>query len=241
VPPFGKSAPPFPQSYYNFHDQTEATMRPVNPYCIVSVRNKCPPNPNPHNVQPMPATAPTPFNVTRTMPIPAPTQTTNSQYQKLLQNTPWQFYQLVLTQWPLNTPPDSNAHCGKVSVTFQGASTKTTVCVSNPAPANAGFGNCPESGCTSFANVTMETFDQAAVGTGCMNCHNATGAPTDFLWSLAVNAWPPPSPPAAVTDALGPGRAARENSLNTLRELLLSTVGANEALSKARGEAAPKE
>jgi hypothetical protein len=59
VPPFGKSAPPFPQSYYNFHDQTEATMRPVNPYCIVSVRNNarpilirtmsspCPP-PRPH-------------------------------------------------------------------------------------------------------------------------------------------------------------------------------------------------
>jgi hypothetical protein len=72
----------------------------------------------------------------------------------------------------------------------------------------------------------METFDQARVGTGCMNCHNATGAATDFLFSLAVNAWPPPSPPtAALTAELGPGRAAREKSLNALRELLLSTVG----------------
>jgi hypothetical protein len=87
----------------------------------------------------------------------------------------------------------------------------------------------------------METFDQASVGKGCMNCHNATGTATDFLWSLAVNAWPPPSPPAALAAALGPGRAAREKSLNTLRELLLSTVGENEALSKARREAAPKE
>jgi hypothetical protein len=79
-----------------------------------------------------------------------------------------------------------------------------------------------------------------------MNCHNASAASppngqgTDFLWSLVVNAWPPPSP-SAVAAALGPGRAGREKSLNALRELLLSTVGANEALSKARREAAPKE
>ena len=80
----------------------------------------------------MPATAPAPFNVTRTMPIAASTQTTNSKYQTLLQNTPWAFYQLVMTQWPLNSPPDPNAHCGKPSVTFQGTSTptpQTTICV----------------------------------------------------------------------------------------------------------------
>jgi hypothetical protein len=227
VPDIGDQ-PPFKKSYYNFHDQTNASTS-VDPYCIGSVKNTCPPNPNPNNVQPMPATAPSPFNVTRTMPIHASTQATNSQYQNLLRNTPWQFYQLVMTQWPLNTPPDSNAHCGKTSVTFQGTSNTTSICVSPlDHNASAGFGSCPGSDCTSFANVTMETFDQAKVGTGCMNCHNATGTATDFLWSLAVNAWPPPSPPtAALTAELGPGRAAREQSLNTLREFLLSTVGAD--------------
>jgi hypothetical protein len=129
VPPIG-AQPPFPQSYYNFHDQTNAPMGTpiggVNPYCIGSAKNTCPPSPNPDNVQPMPATAPAPFNVTRISHIHACTQTTNSQYQKLLQNTPWQFYQLVLTQWPLNTPTDPNAHCGKVSVTFQGAPPSST-------------------------------------------------------------------------------------------------------------------
>jgi hypothetical protein len=254
VPPIG-AKPPFPQSYYNFHDQT-SNEQTFNPYCIGSAQNECPPTPNPNNIQPMPATAPAPFNVSRIMPVPASTQTTNSQYQALLQNTPWAFYQLVMTQWPLNTPPDPNAHCGKVSVTFQGRPTpppptpSKTICAPPLSSTNVGFGTCPVPGpgpdCTSFSNVTMETFDQAAVGTGCMNCHNASalpqpsGAATDFLWSLVVNAWPPPSP-SAVAAALGPGRAGREKSLNTLRELLLSTVGANEALSKARGEAAPKE
>jgi hypothetical protein len=227
VPDVGEN-PPFAKSYYNFHDQTDASTT-VNPYCIGSVKNACPPAPNPHNVQQMPDTPRLAFNVTRTMKIHPSTQATNSQYQNLLGNTPWQFYQLVMTQWPLNTPPDLNAHCGKTSATFQGRSDSTSLCSPPPPPTNAGFGTCPGSECTSFANVTMETFDQAAVGTGCMNCHNNTNA--DFLFSLTVNAWPPPSPPtAALTAELGPGRAAREQSLNALRELLLSTVG----------EAAPK-
>jgi hypothetical protein len=170
-----------------------------------------------NNVQPMPATAPAPFNVTRTMALPASTQTTNSQYQKLLQNTPWQFYQLVLTQWPLNTPPDPNAHCGKVSVTFQGLSgpppsSNKTVCVPPPPPsANLGDGTCPGSGCTSFANVTMETTRRRS-GDGVHELPQRHGRSTDFLWSLAVNArLPPPSPPAAWPRAR-PGRAAREKS-----------------------------
>jgi hypothetical protein len=46
----------------------------------------------------------------------------------------------------------------------------------------------------------METFAQNFIGEGCMNCHNITAhisnhndgtAPgNDFLWSLAVNAYP---------------------------------------------------
>jgi len=249
VPPIN-AQPPFPQSYYNFHDQTDSVAT-VNPYCIGSAQNSCPPNPNPNNVQPMPAVAPAPFNVMRTMPIAGSTQGTNAQYQKLLQNTPWQYYQLVMTQWPLNTPSDPNAHCGKVSVTFQGAPTTSSVCVPPPpSSANLGFGGCdptvtqPPGGpnCTGFANVTMETFDQAKVGTGCMNCHNATGTATDFLFSIAANAWPPPSPPtgAVAATALGAASSARERTLNELRDLLNSTVQANEAAASARRGAAPK-
>jgi len=256
--PVPGAQPPFSRSYYNFHDQTNTPMPAVDPYCIGSAKNACPPNPNPNNVQPMPPVAPAPFNVTRLVPIAQSTQNTNAQYQKLLQNTPWQNYQLVMTQWPLNAanapnPPDPNAHCGQASVTFQGVAapgvrSPPPLCFSSTNP-NQFFGSCDPTqanggpNCTASANVTMETFDQAKIGTGCMSCHNATGQATDFLWALPVNAYPPPSPPTGQVAAapLGAAASAREKSLNDLRELLQSTVPANEAaISAARSAAPPK-
>ena len=58
----------------------------------------------------------------------------------------------------------------------------------------------PGSGATTaFANVALETFDQATIFKGCMACHTNAQKTTDFLWSLEVNAWPstitPPSAP----------------------------------------------
>jgi hypothetical protein len=233
VPAVGAKKP-FPQPYYNFHDQTDTTMPSGDPYCVVQRgTGKCPPNDV--NAQPMPAVAPAPFNVTRTMPIHPSTMATNAAYQAKLQNTPWQYYQLVMTQWPVTSPPDPNAHSGKPTNTFQGFNKLNQPPKKPPGPGTCPTFNDPDTGklvpCTSFANVTMETFDQAAVGTGCMNCHNAT-ASNDFLWSLAVNAWPPPGTAPGLLAAAATS-SARDQSLRELSDLMQSAVKANQAAAKS--------
>jgi hypothetical protein len=160
VPPAAPGAPgAFGPGTYNFND---GTSRPM----------PSPPNPIP---LPPPAVTPTPFNVTRTFPINPSTANTNKAYQAALSGTPWQFYQLVMTQWPVpgNTPSNS----GFPSFTFPG--------------------NSPIS---AFSNVTLETFDQASISTGCMACHTITQKNTDFLWSLADHAIPPKIPALMMQD-----------------------------------------
>jgi hypothetical protein len=140
---------------------------------------------NPYSINPLPTPTPSPFNVTRTMPIstlvvqglPSTVQT-NANYQKALKSlgSVFQYYQLVMTQWPVpgNTP-------------------------SNPGTPRFSF---PGTGATtSFANTTMETFDQASITVGgCMSCHTITKTATDFLWSLADHAFPPKVPSLLVKD-----------------------------------------
>lgn len=123
------------------------------------------PTANPYSVKPLPPAPPSPYNVTRIRPIHSSTQATNAAYQKLLAGTPWQFYQLVMTQWPLvpNSP-------------------KTIATPQNTFPGNKAN--------TAFANATMETFDQASVFTGCMSCHAATQQATDLVWALKDHAFP---------------------------------------------------
>jgi hypothetical protein len=61
-------------------------------------------------------------------------------------------------------------------------------------PANPGIPgfSFPGTGATSaFANTALETWDQANIRTGCMNCHTAIQS-NDFLWSLQMNAFAPP-------------------------------------------------
>ncbi|HEX3448598.1 MAG TPA: hypothetical protein VHS97_10120, partial [Isosphaeraceae bacterium] len=107
-------------------------------------------------------------DVTRVKPINASTTVlrntvdTNKAYHAALQpNSIWQFYQLVMTQWPLT--PNSPTTPGDPAHTFPGS---------------------PPNDQSAFSNVTLETFDQGSIFTGCMACHNATMQPTDFLWSL---------------------------------------------------------
>ena len=54
--------------------------------------------------------------------------------------------------------------------------------------------NVPSSGWyrdeLTFANVTMETFDQGRVQLGCMSCHNETRLATDFVWTVFDHAYP---------------------------------------------------
>jgi hypothetical protein len=114
-----------------------------------------------------------PFNVTRAAqaPIHPNTLTTNNRYMRLLRGTIWQNYQLVMTQWErvpgnqaIPVPATLN---GDASNTFPGVGAATT-----------------------FANLTMETFDQLRVQDGCMSCHNEVRLSGDFLWSVIDHAWP---------------------------------------------------
>jgi hypothetical protein len=131
------------------------------------------------------------FNVKRLKPIHSSTQTTNAAYRAALHGTVWENYQLVATQWPLI--PNSPSTPGTTDNTFPGKSPNDV---------------------TAFSNVTLETFDQTAVATGCMNCHDSAKRPTDtdFLWSLNDHAFPPKtSTPNLIT---------RDPSFQALRSLL---------------------
>jgi hypothetical protein len=142
---------------FNFNDGTGAKMPDTNPFPL-----------DPPILPP-----PAPFNVERvaSAPINPSTVTTNGTYQQLLKNagSVWQFYQLVMTQWPV--PASRPDLPGTPANTFPGINAQSA-----------------------FANVTMETFDQGSITTGCMNCHNFTRLKTDFLWSLNDHAFPPNVP-----------------------------------------------
>ncbi len=126
------------------------------------------PKANPYNFPP-PVQVPAAFNVDRLKPIHGNTVRTNEIYRNLLADAgvPWQFYKLVVTQWPIEDfKPELD---GNPNNTFPGKGSDKSA----------------------FSNLTMETFDQTRIITGCMNCHNVTRETTDFLWSLKTRAFPP--------------------------------------------------
>jgi hypothetical protein len=189
VPPAQPGAP----GTFGFNDGTSTPMPAKNPY----------------TVNPLPTPVPSPFNVTRTMPIstlvPIPglpsTVQTNANYQAALKSagSVFQFYQLVMTQWPVpgNTPTNS----GIPKFTFPGTGATT-----------------------SFANVTMETFDQSSINFGCMACHTVTMNATDFLWSLADHAFPPKIPSLLTQDP----------NFRSLKTLIESSTELQKAPAKPR-------
>ena len=235
---------------FNVNDGNPKNVMPSSdPYCVPG-QTGCPGG----GSVPMPADASQAkrFNVTRTQPIgigyPTPqndqtTPSTNANYQALLAkaapNSPWQYYQLVMTQWPVpgNTPSNS----GDPGHSFPG-NIQNLSCTQNVS------GHYAQS--CSFANVTLETFDQSSIFTGCMNCHNATAHPggpgtpgNDFLWSLAINAYAPPSAkPRARLAAGRPGE--HPSTIAALKKLLAlqqSAVAANKAqLKKSTTKPSPK-
>lgn len=147
------------------------------------------------------------YNVIRIQPIAGSTQSTNAGYQKALAGTVWQFYQLVMTQWPLQRdltkpiPPSQNGLPGN---TFPG-----------------------QGATSSFANTVLETWDQSAITTGCMACHTLTQGNSDFLWSLEINAFQPENPNIGFS-ALRVGqtvRPARSKAEQDLMKLLQSAQG----------------
>jgi hypothetical protein len=145
VPPKQNDGP----NTFGFNDGKGTPMPPANPFVL----------------NPLALPTPPPFNITRTFPIHASTQATNLAYRNALKGTPWQFYQLVMTQWPI--PASQPGINGAPGNTFPGRGATTA-----------------------FSNTTLETFDQGSISTGCMACHNLTMSATDFVWSLADHAFP---------------------------------------------------
>lgn len=170
VPPAWPDSP----GSYVLHDGSRTPMPDTNPLSLVPLA--------PEPVKP--------FNVERafTAPLLTSTELTNYAYQRLLAGTPWQYYRLILTQWPRM---DGN-QATPIPPTTDGS-------VPNTFPGTDAF--------SAFANVTMETFDQRTVQLGCMNCHNRARMNADFMWTLLDHAHPAQFPPA-VTGG-GPGRASR--------------------------------
>ena len=160
VPPGAADSP----GTFLFHDGGAGEMPDENPLFLVPLA-------------PQPAK---PFNVTRSSktPIHPNTAATNTRYQRLLKNTVWEHYELVMTQW--SRVPGNQANPVAVTVTGDASTTFPGV----------GAGSA-------FANVTLETFDQNRVQLGCMNCHTQARMRTDFMWSVLDHAYPPVIAPAA--------------------------------------------
>jgi hypothetical protein len=137
-------------------------------------RTKAMPSENPLKLTPLAKEPVMPFNVTRSimMPIHPKTELMTLVYQRLLHGTPWEFYQIVTTQWPRlegnQAAPVPATQGGEVTTTFPGAGATTA-----------------------FANLTMETFDQSRPQLGCMSCHNQARMTVDFMWSVMDHAYPP--------------------------------------------------
>jgi hypothetical protein len=108
-----------------------------------------------------------PVQVTRLNPIPDSTAALNATWQKALNGTVWQYYQLVMTQWPSNPTVFKTREDGGIY------------------PQDAG-GAFPANGVT---NSVMETYFQSqsdaagAGGNSCMNCHYGADQ-ADFSWTL---------------------------------------------------------
>lgn len=139
-----------------------------------------PPTPNGFNYKPgltapgTPTPTPSPVQVTRVNPIPntpqgGSTRDVNAYYQGVLKGTVWQYYQLVVTQWPANP----------------GLSSFILMQNGGIYPQNAGAA-FPANGAV---NTTMETYFQTqndaagAGGNSCMSCHYRAGQ-SDFSWGL---------------------------------------------------------
>jgi hypothetical protein len=142
-----------------------------------------PATPNGYNYKPpltapgTPTPTPSPVQVTRVNPIPntpagQSTRDVNAYYQGLMKGTVWQYYQLVVTQWPANPGIGQ----GKPFMLMQNGGIY-------PQNAGAAFPS------TGAVNTTMETYFQTqndaagAGGNSCMSCHYRAGQ-SDFSWGL---------------------------------------------------------
>jgi hypothetical protein len=166
VPPDAdiKPQPPPPPNGYSFNNGTD-TPQTIGGY---NYKPAVPPPPPP---------SPSPVQVTRVNPIPntparQSTREVNTYYQQLLKGTVWQYYQLVVTQWP----SDPGIGTGNPFMLMENGGVY-------PLNSGAAF---PANGAV---NTTMETYFQTqndaagAGGNSCMSCHYRAGQ-SDFSWGL---------------------------------------------------------
>lgn len=120
------------------------------------------------------------YNAIPTTPAGHSTVDLNTAWQDIMVGTPFEFYQLIITQWP--TEPFSNGSTG------------------DPLPIPAAGGVYPRDSGQPFpvdgaTNTAMETFVQSPQdatgleGNSCMQCHYGTAA-TDFSWILSSKSHP---------------------------------------------------
>jgi hypothetical protein len=159
VPP---AAPAKPEMTFTFNDGTSMLMprRIPHPYSF-GVAISLPTPPAPTNFQRL-----KPIN--SNIDVSQNTTETNFMWRRALraQKSVWQYYQLVMTQWPTN--PNHPFESGAPGFTTPGT----------------GFGDLH----SAFANTTMETWPQTDINRGCMNCHTIV-QDSDFVWSLQMNAY----------------------------------------------------
>ena len=142
---------------FTFHDGTAAKMPAENPFTLA----------------PLAAEPVTPFNVERPFfaRVHPKTELINYQYQEMLKGTVWEYYGIVVTQWPRldgnQATPVPVSQNGEIPNTFPGAGAFSA-----------------------FANTAMETFDQSRPQLGCMSCHNQARMAADFVWSVLDHAYP---------------------------------------------------
>lgn len=148
------------------------------------------PGENPLGLVPLAPEPVAPFNVVRASGAQILTRTdlTNYGYQNQLAGTPWQFYRLVMTQWPRVEGNQADA----IPATLDGS-------IANTFPGVGAF--------SAFSNLTMETFNQHGPQVGCMSCHNRARMTADFLWSILDHAYPARLAPAGRTTSAATSRS----------------------------------
>jgi hypothetical protein len=167
------------------HEDTVRPMRPNGPGVMLFDDGRRTPMPdvNPLPLVPLLPEPVTPYNVERYFfaPVHTLTDLLTYRYQERVRGTVWEFYRIVVTQWPRlegdQSIPVPAAQDGSVPNTFPGL----------------GAG-------TATSNVTMETFAQRTVQTGCMNCHNRARMAADFMWTIVDHAYPARLAPATSAD-----------------------------------------
>lgn len=147
----------------------------------------------------------TPVGTSPTLPNGLSTQGLNTAFQELLSGTVWQYYQLVITQWPTDPttfyampflyprgfPPYSKIDPSQPQA-VKDAYARANAAATNSYPKFAGL-PIPQVGCL---NTTMETYFQnpstsPMENTSCMGCHFGA-SDTDFSWALKLRTWPQP-------------------------------------------------